>query len=278
MLNTNYNRFTLAFNKVWSHTPTPKISKTFFTTGNNGLYKIHYENQFRDSIFNQVNTYNQLKNCKYYSTTFYVQNAAEFNKIVVPDGRYYLKPKDGYESHNISVCDVNNGKKQLLFNNNLQFPLIMQKSIEPKLQNGYKADYRVYVLFVKLNEKMHTFVYPICHKRTAGTKYSDNKDALLTTQSKSGAVSKLPNSFIACVKDSISYLQLPADFNIFLVGYDIMEDSTGKPMIIEINSVPNFFHKKIYKKFHTQLIQDIIHMCIHHFKTKNISIKNFIAI
>ena len=154
----------------------------------------------------------------------------------------------------------------------------MQRSIEPKLQNKYKADYRVYVLFVKLDETMRTYVYPICHKRTAGTKFSDNQDALLTTQSKSGAISNLPHSFIACVKDSVSYLQLPNNFNIFLVGYDIIEDSTGKPMIIEINSVPNFFHKKIYKKFHTQLIKDIIQMCIHHFKTKNISIKNFIPI
>ena len=200
MINTYNNRFTRAFVKVIGK------SGKMFSTDNSGLFKIHYENQFKDTIFNQTNTFAQLKDCPYYPKTYLVNNNLEFNNLQLENGKYFLKPKDGFMGTNVSVCEVINNHKNIIVKNNIQFPLIVQKDIGPKLINGYKVDYRAYVLFLKFDNKIQTFVYPFGNKRIADSPYSNKKEALLTLGKKTEPF-KLPTAFYNCIKSSISHLQ-----------------------------------------------------------------------
>jgi len=83
---------------------------------------------------------------------------------------------------------------------------------------------------------------------------------------------------IECIKNSIPYLKLPKNFNVFLVGYDLIQSYNDKYYILEINSVPNFFNNKDVTIFQTKLLYEIIFICLNYYKNKNIKTNHFIEI
>lgn len=277
MLNTKNNRFTQALQKIIKETNLPKLPKSLLSTNNEGLFKVHYEDQFNDKIFNKINTFHMLKKYQHYPASWLVNSIQQFNKLPLQNKYYFLKPKDGYMGTNISISY----KKEIFHKNNIEFPLIVQEEIIPKIENGYKADYRVHVLFLNLDGNINTYIYPVLVKRQCAQKYNKkNNLGLLTIQkdSKKIIIPNINQNIQECIKNSIPFLKLPKNFNIFLVGYDLIEDADGKYWILEINSVPNFFNNEIVKPFQTRLLYEIIYITLNYFTHKEIKTNHFIKI
>jgi len=277
MLNTKNNRFTQAFQKIIKKANLPTLPKPLFSTNFTGIFQIHYEDQFNDTIFNKINTFHMLKNFSNYPKTFLISNIQEFNKLPLTNKYYFLKPSNGYMGTNISISY----NKNIFYKNNLEFPLIVQEEIVPKITNGFKSDYRVHVLFLNLDGEMKTYVYPTIVKRECTNKYNQkNNLGLLTIQKKSKKIiiPHIDTNMLECIKNSIPYLKLPKNFNVFLVGYDLIQSYNYKYYILEINSVPNFFNNKDVTIFQTKLLYEIIFICLNYYKNKNIKMNHFIEI
>jgi len=277
MLNTKNNRFTQAFQQIITKSNLPKLHKPLFSTNHTGIFQIHYENQFHDSIFNKINTFHMLKNYKNYPKSWLISNIQEFNNLPLTNKYYFLKPSHGLMGKNISISF----NKNIFIKNNLQFPLIVQEEIIPKISNGFKCDYRVLVLFLNLDEKIKTFVYPVIIKRECAQKYNQKNNLGLLSIQKNSKKIIIPNinpKMIECIQNSIPNLNLPKNFNIFLTGFDLIENTNNEFFILEINSVPNFFNNKEITIFQTKLLYELIFICLNFYQHKTIKTNHFIEI
>jgi len=221
----------------------------------------NFTNKCSLKIFNKVNTSTMLKNSNCYPETFIIKNQNELNNILPKlNGYYFIKPKYGERGRNISL--VNNS--EFIIKKDIKFPIIIQKEIIPKLIRGYKVDYRVYVLYVKLNNKVSSYFFPYGLIRKCNDKYSDNKneDNSLVSSGK-GVVQVNKEEIIKCLQNAqnsiIPHLNSTnnREIEICITGYDLIEDINGKYWILEINSKPCFFHNKVVTQIHKEIIEDI---------------------
>ena len=120
--------------------------------------------------------------------------------------------------------------------NNIQFlkqllkkDIIIEEAIEPLLIKNKKFDLRIYVLYNKI-----VYVYP----------RSTKQESIVTNitqgakREKQYFLKKMPKSFL---NKSLKYaIKSTKALNLNFAGVDILPDSKGKPIILELNSFPGF--------------------------------------
>jgi hypothetical protein len=229
-----------------------------------GKYCIEFRNFKGVDFFNKLETTKKLQDCDYYPPSLIVKKERDWNILELEDDMYYYcKPKYGSQSKNISVCVG----KEFVINQKLEYPFIVQDEIDSKLDNGRKVDYRVFVLYVKKDNKISAYYSPNLLRRVCvDTVESRSPKSFFSfgDDSSKSIVENKGNELFECLKDAQKYI-IPkfnstnySEIEYFITGYDVIEDQYNKFWIMEINWDPNFFHYDCEKKFHKKIFEDII--------------------
>lgn len=283
---SNRQDFFSAFKKIClNYGFTENKNSSFISTKNgNGKYSLEFTNSHLPYVFNKIATTLKLLKSKYYPKTFLIKNQKEFDNLKLENKYYFVKPQFGWECKNISLLH----NKNFIFNKGIKFPLIIQEEILPKLYNNTKEDYRIYVLYVKNNNQITSYYYPIGIKRKCSHKFNNQRTEENSLSISNNSHKEIFNANIPklkeCLKETQSHIipklnnKNKKELEISFLGYDLIQDKNGKFWILEINSVPSFFHKPEFIKFQSELIQDILFMILHYNLHKTIIFNNFIKL
>ncbi len=196
-----------------------------------------------------------------YPKTIICDSLYKYNKTSLENKYYFIKTPDGVRSNTISFSK---GKQLLIDKGTLRsFPVIVQEEVFPKLDNGYKIDYRAWCLVV--NKKPH--LYKRCMVKKCDSKFSrQDPEGLFTNGLRNGRTTTLtntPEDFDLLVFDSFNLIKHKVP-NQSVLGYDIIFDEDGKCWILEIevrgfgsfNSVAlnNRFDENFDKKINRELL------------------------
>jgi hypothetical protein len=235
-----------------------------------GKYCIEFRNFKGVDFFNKLETTKKLMDCEYYPPSLIIKKERDWNILELEDDMYYYcKPKFGCQSKNISVCRG----KEFVVNQKLEYPFIIQDEIDSKLDNGRKIDYRIFVLYVKKDNKILSYYTPHLLRRVCVdtvTSRSPKSFFSFGDDCSNSIVENNSKQLIDCLKDA-QKLIIPKfdsknynEIEYFISGYDIIEDINNKFWIMEINWDPNFFHYDCEKIYHKKIFEDIIN----HIKTQ----------
>jgi len=231
------------------------------------------------NMFNKVSVSRLLQNNENYPVTYIIKNENEFNNTLNKldnNSYYYIKPKFGERCKNISIYHNN----QFVIKKEIRYPFVIQKEVIPRLIDGYKVDYRVYVLYVKINNKIDCYMYPFGLERRCKEKCNNirNEENSFTISGGDRKIVLLNGKVKECI-NNVQKNILPRfntnnekEIEICFSGYDLIENNKRNFLILEINSKPCFFHRKNIQKLHNDIIEDIIHM------VNNKNFKNFIKL
>lgn len=247
--------------------------------------------------YNTLSFYPKSFNINYEDSKYLIKL---FDLFILYKNKYYIiKPsfgsggKDIIVEYNEIVNAIKDYKKD-------KYPLVIQRYItNPLLLNGYKFDFRVYVLYI--DNKVYVNKHFIT--RLAGKKYNYNKPydikAGLTNFSLHKNFSlilsetefykkykkeykndrfnylndKLLKKIIKLVKKFFTFIrkEIKMDFwkdkknhyfNLF--GFDILPDDKGKLWLLEVNKKPLLKWGKEYSKeeYMTELVEDMINIIL----------------
>ena len=166
-----------------------------------------------------------------YPKTIICDSLYKYNKASLQNKHYFIKTPDGVRSNTISFSK---GKQLLIDRGALRsFPRIVQEEVSPKLDDGYKVDYRAWCLVVGKTPHL----YKKCMVKKCHTKFSRlDPEGLFTNGLRDGRATVLidtPNEFDQLVLDSFNLIkhEVPKQS---VLGYDIIYDENGKCWILEI--------------------------------------------
>ena len=196
-----------------------------------------------------------------YPKTFVCTSLLAYKEAPLENKYYFIKAPKGSRSNTISFC---RGRQLLIDRGGFKdFPVIIQEEISPKLDDGYKVDYRVWCLVV--NKK--PYLYKKCMVKKCDSKFSrQDPEGLFTNGLKNGRTTTLintPKNFDPLVFDSFNLIKHKVP-NQSVLGYDIIFDEDGKCWILEIevrgfgsfNSIAlnNRFDENFDKKINRELL------------------------
>lgn len=216
------------------------------------------------NFFNKVATTKKLINSRHYPESRIIRNKGEMDKLKLGDKYYFVKPMYGWACETISLMHG----KRVVFDNGIRYPCIVQEEVVPRLVDGYKEDYRVYVLYVRVGGKVSAYYYPVGIARRCSQEYGRNrvKENMLSYagDSELEPVEVRKGNIEECLREVNGHIlgkmgSGDGRLEFEVAGYDLIEDLFGKVWVMEVNSGSAFFHKEKYVRFQTELIQDIIY-------------------
>ena len=177
---------------------------------------------------------------------------------------------------------------------------LAQESIEPYLFRNKKIDNRVYVISLKINEKLYCYMYNEILVRSSQNFYLELSKNKLTQITNTAALSKENISSNQYLLSNLPFHELffkkiiitienickiiLNKYNIYnntfnLYGFDIIIDKNGNPYLLEINSNPNFLkslNTEEIKEMKIKMLNDIVYNLIPCILNNNLLlIKNF---
>jgi len=260
-------------------------TKPFVSTADNDCkYCLEFKNFKGVEFFNKVSTTNKLGDCNYYPDTHLVKSEGGWKKLKLDYKNYFLKPKYGSQCKNI----VMSFRKDMKFDAEVpsSYPYIVQEEIIPKLESGYKVDYRVYVLYIKNNNTIRSYYYPGYVKRIARVEYEKKElDSFLTHSDKLETVEGKNTNLEECLKDAQKFIipefnkdKSDSEVEFFLSAYDVVEDKNGRFWIIEVNWDPDFFNNKEVLDLHQDIANHWANIISNYEKLGDICSGNFIEL
>lgn len=257
----------------------------FFTTSNySGVNCIEFQNMKGVEFFNKTSVSDKLKESLYYPKSRVIKNVQGWEKLKLEDDKYYfIKPKYGSQSKNISVYY---NKEFIVDQSSFDFfPVIVQDEVVPKLENGFKVDYRVYILYLKEDNKISVFYYPHLIKRVCKVEYENKEDKLsyFSQTDNTNEIIKVEEdeNLENCLRETNAHFlthfnsESYSKLEYFVVGCDIIQDNEDKYWVMEVNWDPAFIYNKEVHKIHNDLINDLIDCAENHFKTGTIILDKF---
>lgn len=255
----------------------------FCTSDFSGLYCIEFQSLKGVEFFNKTTTSRYLADCQFYPPTAIAKNADAFEKLRLENKYYYIKPKYGAHAKNISVSY---GKKIIINQDSFSGnnPVIVQEEIPSKLQYGCKVDYRTYVLYVKVDNKISVYYYPYHIKRVCTSQVENREDmaSFFSPVDTSNDIVRIDNEEIErSLRNAQSFIlsnmpkQNYSKVEFFLVAFDLIEDKYGKFWIMEVNWDPAFLYNKQIHSLHQDIINDIIDATDTYHKTSQIGFNKF---
>ena len=285
----HFNLFFVKILKKYSIKETEKDA-LICSASKPGKYCINFIHFKCVQFFNKISTSLLLKNCPFYPKTHIFMNKNQIDQYNIdPTIYYFVKPKFGFQSKNISYYK---GKTPLILHK-LQFPLIFQEEIQNlKKINNRRFDIRVHIIYIKMETSVKAFYYNDIIQRLAfNSDQKINSDNIFTNVSN---YNKLSESIIPdyCNTNLLMTLQsanntiiqklnkekLYRKLEILIVGYDIMVDNNDKHWILEINCTPSLSYGENIKKSIMTMMEEIFYIIINYDKTSQISTKKFMEI
>jgi len=274
----------------------PKATKGFITSESTiGNFSINFSNV---NVRNYINKYSVSVWCQdspYYPKSHIIKSRNEYNILQLDENKkYFVKPMIGEGSRNIGVSmGKNMVYRGYLLN---EFPLVFQEGVKDlRLNDGRKEDERVYVLFMKYNQKFKIFLHTKTMVRMCKLKYTEefNKNNHFTINVKwmdgIDKRCKFPcelDKLIPLVQD-ISRRILPnietkmsnghlVEF--WLTGWDALFDVNNHPWLLEINPMPNQCESIKARIMHYAIYQEIFEFILALDNGKKYKMKNFIEV
>lgn len=281
----NKNQFYVAFKKVCKdmgfkeNKDTPLVS---MANGGGSVY-LEFSNFSLVNFFNKIATTKKLINSRHYPWSKIIKNKGELDRLKLDNKYYFVKPMFGWACETISLMY---GKK-IVFDNGIRYPCIVQEEVVPRLQDGYKVDYRVYVLYVREKGFVSAYYYPVGIARRCSQEYGKDrvKENMLSYagDSELEPVEVRKDNIEECLREVNGFIVGKMGGNdgrleFEVAGYDLIEDLFGKVWVMEVNSGSAFFHKEKYVRFQTELIQDIIYNILLYRHKGKLDFQRFIKI
>ena len=309
ILNKKFKFKQLKGNKMW--TDYDILIDLKATPFNFGKQYTLYPSPYKDVIQNNKNAYigstpvdpiiankhimnyNELD---FYPKSFNFPLNNNLNNKLLKFNYFIIKPSFGYGGKDIKIVSRDNLISELKDYKKDKYPLVIQRYItNPLLLNGYKFDFRVYVLYI--DNKVYVNKHFIA--RLAGKKYNSNKPHDIKAGLTNFSLHKNKNLILSETEfykkykkeyknDSFNYLndkllnkiiKLIKKFFIFirkeikmdfwkdkknhyfnLFGFDILPDDKGKLWLLEVNKKPSLKWGKEDSKeeYMTELVEDMI--------------------
>lgn len=260
-----------------------------------GKYSLNFTFLDNDRFLNKVSISNFCKGSIYFPKSFIVNNKEEYDTIDLnPDKKYFVKPQYCAGSQKVGISMG----KNIVFRPELigSFPLVFQENVENlRLCNSKKEDERIFILYLKHNKKIRTFMYLNSIVRICKFKYSNKieKKTHFTINDTLGKYNekriKFPcesNLIIPLVKDisprilsSVSkQMRNNHKAEFWLTGWDVIFDKNNFPWLLEINSRPNQCESMKSRIVHYQIYQQILDMMVSLENNVQFQLNDFIEI
>lgn len=290
--NISFNPFfikTLKNNKLTQiphNTPSLICSKS-----SNGKYCINTTIKNSD-VFNKITTSIYLQNCPFYPKTHILYNQNNFNKIKLDNKYYYVKPKYGNNSKNISLYK----QKELIIGtpSNLQFPLIFQEEVQNlKTFNNHKYDLRIHILYILTNNDVIPLLYKDAIKRQSFKDINSpiSPDSIFTNVKDLSKINEQliqsyhPPELIKCLKNANQFIipklkkiKITHELELLMTGYDIIIDNNNKHWILEINCNPALNYDDEVRKETDKMLTEILYIILSYHNNKKIKPIKFIKL
>ena len=290
--NISFNPFfikTLKNNKLTQiphNTPSLICSKS-----SNGKYCINTTIKNSD-VFNKITTSIYLQNCPFYPKTHILYNQNNFNNIKLDNKYYYVKPKYGNNSKNISLYK----QKELIIGtpSNLQFPLIFQEEVQNlKTFNNHKYDLRIHILYILTNNDVIPLLYKDAIKRQSFKDINSpmSPDSIFTNVKDLSKINEQliqsyhPPELIKCLKNANQFIipklkkiKITHELELLMTGYDIIIDNNNKHWILEINCNPALNYDDEVRKETDKMLTEILYIILSYHNTKKINPIKFIKL
>ena len=290
--NISFNPFfikTLKNNKLTQiphNTPSLICSKS-----SNGKYCINTTIKNSD-VFNKITTSIYLQNCPFYPKTHIFYNQNNFNNIKLDNKYYYVKPKYGNNSKNISLYK----QKELIIGNpsNLQFPLIFQEEVQNlKTFNKHKYDLRIHILYILTNNDVIPLLYKDAIKRQSFKDINSpiSPDSIFTNVKDLSKINEQliqsyhPPELIKCLKNANQFIipklkkiKITHELELLMTGYDIIIDNNNKHWILEINCNPALNYDDEIRKETDKMLIEILYIILSYNNNKKIKPIKFIKL
>lgn len=270
----------------------PKTEKNAFfcSSKTSGKYSIDFVNCNIVKYFNKVNTSIILQNCPYYPKSYIFMNTTQYNNCHLEKKYYFVKPKFGGRSKNISYFI----EKTPIIKNELKFPLIFQEEIQNiKKINDHRSDLRIHVIYIKSKEGINAYYYNDIIQRTTFKKDGEkNADSIFTNVSNSKKLNEsilsnyenqellktLINANQYIINEMEKKEKRYKELEFQIVGYDIMVDQNDKHWILEINAAPSLFYPEKIQKIIRKMVDEILAIIVYYNKYNIIKTKKFVKI
>ena len=285
----HFNYYFIKVLKKYKFKETEKDA-TICSASTSGKYCINFINFKSFKLFNKIQTSLLLKNCPFYpkSHIFYNKNQLD-DYILDPTIYYFVKPKFGHQSTNISYYK---GKTPVI-NQELKFPLIFQEEIQNmKKINNRRFDLRVHIIYLKTETGIKAFYYSDIIERLAFNSDSKmNSDNIFTNVSDHNKLTEsiIPKYLNINLRTTLQSANIPIihklnkeklhrKLEILIVGYDIMVDNNDKHWILEINCIPSLSYGGNIQKSISSMMQEILYIIVNYDKLNQIKTNKFIEI
>ncbi|ADO67342.1 putative tubulin-tyrosine ligase family protein [Cafeteria roenbergensis virus] len=250
-------------------------------------YSLKFVEYLKNKFGDKCNFHLIFQRENYYPLTFIgsIKNINSFNNL--PSSNYYIKKRNGSYGKNITITtNPNRFFNQYGIKEN---DYVVQKEIDTDLYKNKKYDYRVYLLILKINNKIKYGYYTkyvirnslyefnntndIYSKLTNHHIYSlkelDKNFYILSDEFKKTHENKikiLNERVLNKIKDyEDEFKSLLNNHNFRILGVDyVAEKLTNKLFILELNATPGVYYKnqtkdylKKYNNFHKNIIEDL---------------------
>jgi len=286
-----------AFNKMFSKIidkyklkKNPKnIESLICSKTTRGKYCINFTDFYPTNFFNKIDTSKLLEKCPYYPKSYIFYSLKNFKKTELENKVYFVKPKYGSNSSNISLFY----NKNLVLGNweNIKFPLIFQEEvINMRIIDNHKFDLRVHVLYIKVENTIRAFFYKdIIQRITFSELKILSKESVFTNvkdkNKHTEEIIEPSENLIISLKDSNKYIteKMKESKNnhtleFFLSGFDVIVDKDDKHWILEVNTKPDLFYGGVIKRSISHMLEEILLIILNYKSEKKIVTKYFIEI
>lgn len=256
-----------------------------------GKYCINFNKFHTFSFFNKVNTSHILKYCDHYPKSYIFYNQNDYNNQKLEDKNFFVKPKFGSSSNNISYY---RGKKHLVGPSKLSFPLVFQEEVQNvKLANNRKYDLRVHVIYVRSKDQISVFYYNNVIRRKTYKEVNGqiSKDTIFTnvrdTKKQTEEIIEDYNNpnLLKCLHDANQYIaplmikeKSNKDLELLLTGFDIIVDNNDKHWILEINCKPSLYYPREISSMLSKMLEEILIFILLKHLQKEINGINFVKV
>jgi len=279
-----FNKYFMEFLSFYGLKIDKNRKKTLITSASNiGKYSINFTDVDLKKNFNYILLTQLLNGSSYYPQSYILRNKEDYHNLFLNTKQKYfvkgLKKNTGISFGKNVVF-----RKEVLEN----FPLIFQENINHlRLNNGYKEDEILYVLFVKNIEKIRTFIHTKTMIQTAKEKYNDkinlnNHFTFLKNCKNPAEMDKLVPlvRFVSqkLMNNISKKLLKDHEVEFWLTGWNIIFAANNHPWLLGINPTPNQCENNEARKVHYPIYQQILEMIFSHENKKEYILKDFIEI
>lgn len=291
-----FNQGFMEFLRFYGFRFTPTREDTFITSGKKtGKYSINFSNIDLKNDINKVSLSEWLVKSPYYPKTTIVHDSNDLNRLKVNENqKYYIKPIKGNGCKNIGISL---GKNIEVCPESVEkFPLVFQESVRNiRLHKGCKEDERIFVLYLKTEDKIRTFLFDKSIVRRCKQKYTEEIKATnhFTIQVNNNHLIEKAfkdpcevNALVPLINDvnrrmliNFSHsLKRNHQVEFWLTGWDIIFDDKDKPWLIEVNPSPNQCENIKARTWNYAIYQEILEMIVAIEQNKPIIEKNFVEV